>query len=95
MKRATRVFFMLVLLAVLVYTGDWGYFRFKGSPKRVVQISKFVEAPLKNEKEELDFTGQEDRVCSVSWFPQVDFAKNEMMPPCWYLLKHTNEVTTY
>jgi hypothetical protein len=87
------------LLAVLVYTGDWGYFRFKGSPKKVVRISKFVEVPLnsghESAREEIDFTGQEDKVCSVTWFPQVDFATNEMMPPCWYLLKHTNQVTTY
>ena len=95
MERLTRVFFTLILLGVLVYTCDWAWFRFKGSPKRVVRISKFVQAPLKNDKEELDFIGQEDRVCSMSWFPQVDFATNEMMPPCWYLLRHTNQVTTY
>jgi len=50
-------------------------------------VSHFLSAPLKNNKEELDYLGSEEVTCSVSLFPQGGHA------PCWYLRRHKNQVT--
>ena len=79
----------LVLLggAVASYAGDWLIYSLRGSITSKVTVSRFLSAPLKNNKEELDYLGSEDVPCSVSLFPQGGHA------PCWYLRKHKNQVT--
>lgn len=73
--------------AIALYAGDWLVFQLRGSTIDKVTVSRFISAPLKNNKEELDYIGSEDVPCSVSLFPQGGNA------PCWYLRRHRNQVT--
>ena len=70
------------------YACDWAVFKLRGSPSSKVTVSHFVSAPLKNNKQELDYLGSEDVSCSFSLFPQAG------QTPCWYLRRHTNQVTS-
>lgn len=83
-----------VLLTMLIglaaaYVGDWAVYKMRGAPHATVRVSHFVSAALKNEKQEIDYLGSEDVVCSVTMFPQ------DGHNPCWYLRRHTNQVTSY
>jgi len=73
--------------AIALYAGDWLVFNLRGSITGKVTVSRFLSAPLKNNKEELDYLGSEEVSCSVSLFPQGGHA------PCWYLRRHKNQVT--
>lgn len=79
----------LLIIAIGAYFGDWAVYKMRGSPTFPVRVSHFISAPLKNNKEELDYTGSEDMLCSSTMFPQEGHA------PCWYLRRHTNQVTRY
>jgi hypothetical protein len=72
--------------AVAAYTGDWLVFNLRGSVTSKVTVSRFLSAPLKNDKQELDYLGSEEVPCSISVFPQGGLA------PCWYLRRHKNQV---
>jgi hypothetical protein len=77
----------LIAASVVAYAGDWLVFNLRGSITSKVTVSRFLSAPLKNNKEELDYLGSEEVPCSVSLFPQGGHS------PCWYLRRHTNQVT--
>lgn len=79
----------VVALAAATYLGDWAVFKFRGSPSAKITVSHFVSAPLKNNKQEIDYLGSEETPCSISMFPQA--GEN----PCWYLRDHRNQTTTY
>lgn len=78
----------LLAAAVAAYAGDWLVFNLRGSITAKVTVSHFLSAPLKNNKQELDYLGSEEVTCSVSLFPQGGHR------PCWYLRRHTNQTTT-
>ena len=84
---AGRIALALLLAAVALYTGDWLVFNLRGSRTEKVMVSQFLSAPLKNNKEELDYLGSEEVPCSVSLFPEGGHA------PCWYLRGHKNQIT--
>ncbi len=89
MTRWVRIIFIaLVAIVVVSYAADWLVYNLRGSPSSKVNVSHFLSAPLKNNKEELDYLGSEDVPCSLSLFPQ------EGHNPCWYLQRHRNQVTT-
>jgi hypothetical protein len=73
--------------AVATYAGDWLLFNLRGSITSNVTVSHFLSAPLKNNKQELDYLGSEEVPCSVSLFPQGGHT------PCWYLRRHKNQTT--
>jgi hypothetical protein len=73
--------------AVAAFASDWVVFHARGEVTQKVTVSHFLSAPLKNNKEELDYLGSEEVTCSVSLFPQGGHA------PCWYLRRHKNQVT--
>jgi len=77
----------LLAVAVAAYAGDWLVFNLRGSITSKVTVSHFLSAPLKNNKQELDYLGSEEVTCSVSLFPQGGHT------PCWYLRRHTNQTT--
>lgn len=89
MSRAQRGILLLVAIAALGYLGDWAVFKLRGSPQQNLTVSHFISAPLKNNKQELDYLGSEQVACSVTLLPQ------EGHPPCWYLRGHLNQVKTY
>jgi len=72
--------------AITLYAGDWLVFNLRGSITSSITVSHFLSAPLKNNKQELDYLGSEDVPCSVSLLPQMGHA------PCWYLRRHRNQV---
>lgn len=79
----------LLVVAVGAYLGDWAVYKMRGSPNFPVRVSHFVSAPLKDNKQEIDYIGSEDVLCSSTMFPQNGH------PPCWYLTRHKNQVTQY
>jgi len=89
MKRWVRwIALGLLGTAIVLYAGDWLVYNLRRSPTEKITVSHFLSAPLKNNKEELDYLGSEDVACSVSFFPQGGHT------PCWYLRQHKNQVTT-
>lgn len=74
---------------VMSFLLDWALFRLSGSPRSKFTVHHFVTAPLKNQQEEIDYTGSEEVPCAVSAYPQDGFV------PCWYLKRHTNQVSSY
>ncbi len=84
----------LIIAAVVLYAGDWLIFKLRGSPTDSITVNLFVSAPLKNEKQEIDYVGQEQWSCNQSLFPFPPYQKNQSSP-CWYLRTHTNQTTTY
>ena len=87
MRWVQRILLALAAAVVLTYAGDWLVFNLRGAITSKVTVSHFISAPLKNDKQELDYTGSEDVPCSVSLFPQGGHS------PCWYLRSHHNQVT--
>lgn len=79
----------LVAFVLISYAADWCVYRSTGSPKSAFLVSHFVSAPLKNNKEEIDFVGSEQVPCSICLYP------HDGNLPCWYLRTHTNQVTSY
>ena len=90
MMRWVRILFLgLVALTAFMYAADWTIFKMEASPTSKFTVSHFVSAPLKNNKEEIDYTGSEEVPCSITLFPQGG------LTPCWWLRGHANQVTQY
>ena len=83
-----RIAFALLAAAIVLYAGDWLVFNLRGSRTAKVTVSHFLSAPLKNNKQEIDYLGSDDETCSISLFPQGGHT------PCWYLRRHKNQTTT-
>ena len=79
----------ILAFAVISFAVDWAAFKFAGSPRSKYTVSHFVAAPLKGHEQEIDYTGSEEVPCALSMYPQDGFV------PCWYLRRHTNQVSTY
>ncbi len=84
-----RGFIALAVLAGFSYGADWVIFKLEGSPTSKFTVSHFVSAPLKNNKDEIDYLGSEEEPCSITLFPQGGLA------PCWWLRRHTNQVSKF
>lgn len=80
---------MLLGIAAISFIGDFAVFRMRGSPQKKLSVSHFVSAPLKDNKEEIDYLGSVDTPCSITLYPQ------DGMAPCWYLRRHLNQVSNY
>ena len=78
----------LLVVCTAGYAGDLVIFMLRGSPLSKVTVSQFISAPLKNNKQELDYLGSEEVPCSISLFPEAGNV------PCWYLRRHKNQVNT-
>ena len=70
---------------VALYAGDWLVFNVRGAKTSTVTVSHFLSAPLKNNKQDIEYLGSEEVACSVSLFPQSGHL------PCWYLRRHKNQ----
>jgi hypothetical protein len=79
----------VVAFGVISFGLDWTIFHLTGSPKSAFTVHHFVSAQLKNNKQDMDYTGSEEVPCSLTIYPQSG------LTPCWYLRRHTNQVSTY
>jgi hypothetical protein len=84
---AQRIALAFLAGSLVLYAGDWLVFNVRGFPTSKVTVSHFLSAPLKNNKQEIDYLGSEEETCSISLFPQGGHT------PCWYLLRHKNQTT--
>lgn len=79
----------LVLLAGLVYAGDYVSIRYRLPHHRAqfgsVTVTRLYVIHEKNNKLEYQLAPSEDETCSHSLFPQLGY------PPCWYLSRHTEQ----
>jgi len=75
----------LVLAAAVAYLGDLLVWRVRvgmGGGMGKVQVSRFVVAPLKGNKEQYYYDGTTTADCSRSLFPQAGSGA------CWWLERH-------
>jgi hypothetical protein len=82
---AIRILAGLLAAAVLLYLGDWAVWRVRvamGGGMGTAQVSRFVVAPLKGNKEEYYFDGKATVDCSRSLFPQAGSGA------CWWVQRH-------
>jgi len=80
---------VVVVLAVLValYAGDWLIYRYRaahGTAFDSVEVKQFLAVPLKNGKDELDYTGSAQVPCVRAIFP---WAGDD---PCWWVRRHAD-----
>jgi hypothetical protein len=84
-----RVIAALVVLALIVYAGDYVSLRYKlpnnRDPFSTVTIQPYYVIHEKSGKTEYDFADPQSQVCVRSLFPHFGYA------PCWYLNRHTEK----
>ena len=86
LARLGRLTLMAVLVAVVVFLGDYLSVRFPGSrnPFGAVQVQPYYAIHLKNKKTEFNFdVPTQTNVCVHSLFPHLGY------PPCWYASRKT------
>ena len=76
---------MFAAVTVVAYAADTLIFLVRGSPTSAVTVQKFMEIPLKGQKEEYDYLGQAQISCAVALFP------HRGMDPCWHLRRNPNQ----
>lgn len=80
----------LVAAAIALYAGDWLIYRYRaahGTAFDSVKVNQFLAVPLKNGKNEYDYTGSEQVECVRAIFP---WAGDE---PCWWVRRHAESGT--
>jgi hypothetical protein len=82
-----RFFGGLILLAGVIYAGDYLSLKFKipsnRQPFAIVTVQPYYEIHEKNNKTEYDFSPPaENDTCVNSLFPHFGY------PTCWYLRRH-------
>jgi hypothetical protein len=80
-----RVVAGIVVLATVVYLGDWAVWRVRvatGHGTSKVMVSRVVVAKLKGNKEEYYPDGTSEVECSRSLFPQTEAGA------CWWVERH-------
>jgi hypothetical protein len=84
-----RIVAALVLLALLVYAGDYLSVRYKIPNGRdlfsTVTIQAYYAIHEKNGRTEYDFAQPQTQVCIHSLFPHFGYT------PCWYVNRHTDK----
>jgi hypothetical protein len=94
-QRPNKILGCVVLLAVvlagLVYGGDYAVFRVRaargGSGYGSVTVQRYYAVPQKNGKTEFLFDPPAAQACVYALFP------HEGLRPCWYLSRHTEQRT--
>jgi hypothetical protein len=92
LKRFLKITLALVVSAlVLVYAGDYAFFRYRSASKRnpygSVTLQHYYAVQHKNGKTEFLFDPPTAQICVHSLFPHGGYT------PCWYLLRHTEPRT--
>jgi hypothetical protein len=82
---ALKIAVGLVLMAAVIYLGDWAVWRLRvasGGGMGKIVVSRVVVAKLKANKEEYYADGTGEVVCSQSLFPQAPGGA------CWWVARH-------
>jgi hypothetical protein len=80
-----RIVFVVVLLSVLAYGGDYLSVRYRmsrnrpGDPFEVMKVRRLYAIPYKNGKNEYDFGDPETQTCVHALLPHFGYG------PCWYV----------
>ena len=76
----------LIAAFILCYAVDWLVYKVRaahGTAFGSVTVSQFIAVPLKDNKMEYDYAGQQPVTCVRSIFPWAD---ND---PCWWVKRHS------
>lgn len=68
--------------AALTYLGDYAIFSLRGQPQDQIIVTRYMAAPLKDNKTEYYYEGTGPMACAKALFPQNGWT------PCWYLRRH-------
>jgi hypothetical protein len=88
LARFRRGTLVAILLAGVIFLGDYLAVRFPGSrnPFGTVNVQPYYAIHLKNKKTEFDFdVPAQTNVCVRSLFPHMGH------PPCWYASRKTTQ----
>jgi hypothetical protein len=79
----------VLLLAAVVYGGDWLLLRYRnwkrGDAFGTVTVTPVYVIQEKNGKTEYQYDPPQDQTCVHSWFPHFGYS------PCWYLSRHQEQ----
>jgi hypothetical protein len=79
----------LVVLAALLYLGDYLVLRYRLATKRApfgsVMVRSYYAIQEKNNRTEFIFGDASNQTCVHSIFPHLSYA------PCWYLTRHAEK----
>ncbi len=79
---------VLLVIAVLVWCGDWALFRVRaarGTGYDTVAVQQYLSTDLKGKKTEYDYMGTVPEICARALFP------HGAAPACWWLRRHTTQ----
>ena len=80
----------LLMAVIAVYAGDWLVYRIRaahGTAFDSVEVKQFIAVPLKDGKDEFDYTGSAQVPCVRAIFP---WAGDN---PCWWVRQHADRWT--
>jgi hypothetical protein len=80
-----RLSISMAVAFIAAYATDWAIYTLRGSPSSTILVNRYLEVPLKGQKEEYDFEGSSPVVCAVALFPQGD------KDPCWLVWHNRNK----
>jgi hypothetical protein len=75
----------IVVLAVVLYIGDYIVVRLRSEPTAAVQVTKLYAVQQKDGKTEYEAGEPETQTCVNSIFPHLGDS------PCWYLKRHKTQ----
>jgi len=77
-----RILLVAAILLATVYVGDFVVFSLRGKPMDQVTVSRYMAAPLKNNKTAYYFESSGPEPCARALFPQAGHSA------CWTLKRH-------
>lgn len=80
-----RLSISMAVAFIAAYVTDWLIYTMRGSPNSTILVNRYLELPLKGQKEEYDFEGSSPVICAVALFPQND------KDPCWLVWHNRNK----
>ena len=81
----SRIATAVVVLAILLYLGDYAVVRMRTNPTGTCQITKLYAIPQKDGKTSYEAGEPETRTCANSIFPHLGYS------PCWYVKRHKTQ----
>ena len=80
-----RIVLIAAVVFVVAFAGDSLVYRLRGGPTATVSVERYLQVPLKGNKQEFDDLGTIEVHCAVALFPQAG------LNPCWQVRRHPDE----